>query len=396
MRKRIDNTTIIITKAFNDFVKNQRSVGILLILCTAISLFLANSMFSDAYTHFWHYVLSFGFSNFKMEMSISHFINDALMAVFFLLIGLEIKRELNGGELSSVKKASLPIAAAIGGMLVPALIYVVFNAGTPTKTGWGIPMATDIAFAIGILSLLGSRVPISLKILLTALAVVDDLGAIVVIALFYTGSISVTYLLFSGIVLILLSILNYFKVRTLVPYLILGLFLWYFVFMSGIHATISGVLLAFTIPFNRKDMDNPLLRLEHALHTPVNFLIMPLFALANTAIIIESDIVENLQSSASLGIIFGLLIGKPVGIFTFVWLAIYTGLSRIPHGVNFKQLLAVGFLGGIGFTMSIFIALLAFSDPHYILDAKLAILFSSMLAGITGFILLKSTTNATT
>ncbi len=396
VRKRIIRTSAIFSEAFTEFIQNQKAVGILLILCTVSSLLLANSMFSDAYTHFWHKDFSLNFSDFNLSMSIGHFINDALMAIFFLLVGLEIKRELFEGELSTFRRATLPFAAAIGGMLVPALIYFFFNAGQETASGWGIPMATDIAFAIGVLSLLGNRVPISLKILLTALAVVDDLGAVAVIAIFYTKSISFYYLGLVCIPLLILIVMNRFRVNYVFPYLLVGMVLWYFVFMSGIHATIAGVLLAFTIPLEGFKAKSPLLRLEHALHTPVNFLIMPLFALANTAIVLGTGVLERLQTSESLGISFGLILGKPIGIFAFILLALYTKVSRIPPGTNLKQLLGVGFIGGIGFTMSIFIAVLAFDDPEYIFNAKLAILGSSLLAGILGFFLLKASTYANT
>ncbi|REJ81817.1 MAG: Na+/H+ antiporter NhaA [Bacteroidetes bacterium] len=379
-----------ITAALLEFIREQRFAGILLIICTVLSLVLANSAFSESYLHMWHYDLTLGFSEFSGKMSISHFINDALMAIFFLLVGLEIKRELKDGELSSFGKAALPFMAAIGGMVIPAAFYLIFNAGTITQHGWGIPMATDIAFAIGILSILGKRVPDSLKVLLTALAVVDDLGAVLVIAIFYTQSIAAKYLLYAGVVFVILLILNFFRVRFVLAYLILGVFLWYFVLQSGVHATIAGVLLAFTIPFNRNHEKNPLVQLEHGLYTPVNYLIMPLFALANTAIVIESGVLGKLANNESLGIGLGLLIGKPLGIFAFTWFAVKSRLCRMPTSTTFRQILGVGFLGGIGFTMSIFIALLAFENPEYIVNAKIAILVSSFFAGIFGFYLLKS------
>ncbi|TAH43006.1 MAG: Na+/H+ antiporter NhaA [Bacteroidetes bacterium] len=396
VRKRILRTGTLFTEAFTEFIQNQRAVGILLILCTATSLLLANSVYSDSYVHFWHKEISLIISDFQIQMGLGHFINDALMAVFFLLVGLEIKRELLEGELSSLKRATLPLAAALGGMLVPAGIYMLFNAGTETQSGWGIPMATDIAFAIGILSLLGNRVPVSLKILLTALAVVDDLGAVLVIALFYTKSISTYYLMLAAVPLVILIILNRFRVKYITLYLLVGVVLWYFVYKSGIHATIAGVLLALTLPLRGFEKKSPLLSLEHALHTPVNFLIMPLFALANTAIVLGSGFIETLQTSESLGIAFGLILGKPIGIFSFILIALYTKVSRLPHGTNLKQLLGVGFIAGIGFTMSIFIGMLAFDSPDHIYNAKLAILSSSLVAGIIGFFLLKCATNATT
>ncbi len=379
-----------LSRAFLEFTRNQRSLGLLLIFCTILSLILANSTWSETYLAFWHHYLSFGFSDFTLKMSISHFINDALMAIFFLLVGLEIKRELYAGELSSFVKASLPIAAAIGGMLVPIMIYVAVNAGTETSHGWGVPMATDIAFAIGILSLAGNKVPVSLKVLLTALAVVDDLGAVMVIALFYTSSIATKYLLLTLACLVLLFLLNRFRVRNLYLYLIPGIFLWYFVFMSGVHATVAGVLLAFMIPLKAGERNNPLLRLEHTLHLPVNFFIMPVFALANTAIVLEGGLLESLASKESIGIALGLLIGKPLGIVSFVYLSIRLGISRLPEGSNFRQLLGLGFLGGIGFTMSIFIALLSFDSEVHIFNSKIAILSSSLVAGLAGYLLIKS------
>jgi NhaA family Na+:H+ antiporter len=382
-----------LSRAFLEFTKNQRSLGLLLILCTILSLSLSNSAWSDKYLAFWHHYLSFGFSDFTLEMSIGHFINDALMAVFFLLVGLEIKRELYAGELSSFVKASLPIAAALGGMVVPILIYLSVNAGSDTVHGWGVPMATDIAFAIGILSLAGNRVPVSLKVLLTALAVVDDLGAVIVIALFYTSSIAVNYLLLSLACLVLLFVLNKFQVRNLYYYLIPGIFLWYFVFLSGVHATVAGVLLAFMIPLKAGEKNNPLLKLEHSLQVPVNFFIMPLFALANTAIVLNSGLLESISSLESVGIALGLLIGKPIGIVSFIYLSVRAGISKLPEGTGFRQLLGLGFLGGIGFTMSIFIALLSFDSESHIFNSKIAILCSSLLAGLIGYLLIKSTLN---
>jgi len=382
-----------LSRAFLEFTKNQRSLGLLLIICTILSLSLANSAWSDKYLAFWRHYLSIGFSEFTLKMSIGHFINDALMAIFFLLVGLEIKRELYAGELSSFVKASLPIAAALGGMVVPILIYLSVNAGSDTVHGWGVPMATDIAFAIGILSLAGNKVPVSLKVLLTALAVVDDLGAVMVIALFYTSSIAVNYLLLSLACLVLLFVLNKFHVRNLYYYLIPGIFLWYFVLMSGVHATVAGVLLAFMIPLKAGEKNNPLLRLEHSLHVPVNFFIMPLFALANTAIILKSGLLESLTSLESVGIALGLLIGKPVGIVSFIYLSVRAGISKLPEGTGFRQLLGLGFLGGIGFTMSIFIALLSFDSETHIFNSKIAILCASLVAGLIGYLLIKSTLN---
>lgn len=378
-----------ITAALREFIQSQKFSGVLLILCTVLSLSLANSIFSESYLKFWQFHFGSLLNGSTAGMSIEHFINDGLMAIFFLLVGLEIKREAVAGELSSIKKAAIPVAAAFGGMIIPALIYTAFNYNTPTASGWGIPMATDIAFAIGALSLLGKRVPDSLKMLLTALAVADDLGAVVVIALFYSSGISVLYLGLSGAVMVLLIILNLAGVRSLLLYLLPGLLLWYFMYCSGVHSAIAGVLLAMTIPFSKKEKNSPLLRLEHTLHSPVNFIIMPLFALANTAIILSSGFMDEVFSPEILGIGMGLVVGKPVGIILFISLALRFRIGKLPEGVTMKQVLGMGFLGGIGFTMSIFISLLAFSEPEYILNAKVIILASSFIAGLTGIILLK-------
>lgn len=299
-----------------------------------------------------------------------------------------------GGELSTIRKAIIPVAAAIGGMIFPALFYLFFNTGTETASGWGIPMATDIAFAIGVLSLLGNRIPDSLKILLTALAVVDDLGAVIVIALFYSSGISMFYLLSAAGVLVLLSVFNFLRVKSLLFYLIPGLFLWYFMYSSGVHSAIAGVLLAMTIPYRKEDEKSPLLKLEHSLHFPVNFIIMPLFALANTAIVLNSGFMDQILSPESLGIGVGLIFGKPIGIVSFISLVLLFKIGKLPYGMNMKQVIGLGFLGGIGFTMSIFISLLAFSEPDHILNAKIVILISSCIAGLTGYFLLRKTNHA--
>ena len=314
------------------------------------------------------------------------------MAVFFLLVGLEIKREVIEGELSSFKSASLPIFAAIGGMLIPAGIYALFNNGTAYENGWGIPMATDIAFSLAIVSMLGRRVPPAIKIFLAALAIVDDLGAILVIAIFYTDQIHWTYLLLSGGIILLLIALNYFKVTKHIFYLIPGAFLWYFMHHSGIHATIAGVLLAFTIPTNESATEiSPLEKLEHQLHIPVSFFIMPIFALANTNIMFKPGMVEGLFTNFGMGIILGLSLGKVIGISLFSFIAIKMKLSSLPDRSTWSHLIGVGFLAGIGFTMSIFIALLSFKGQHDLQEeAKFAILFASVLSGFIGYILLKN------
>lgn len=376
-----------LTRLFAEFFGGQKAAGLILIACTAVSLLLANSDFKENYMHFWH----IGLGGYPIEF----WINDALMAIFFLLIGLELEREIYIGELSDIKKASLPIFAAIGGMIVPAAIYLAFNFGSPTQSGAGIPMATDIAFALGILSLLGNKVPVSLKIFLTALAVIDDLGAILVIAIFYTKTLSLSNLLVAmGIFLALLA-MNRLKIRNLMPYLIGGIGMWYFMLHSGIHATITGVLLAFAIPFGNGSEKSTSYILQHYLHKPVNYLILPLFALANTAIVIGPDVLEIVQEHYSIGIALGLVAGKPLGILLFSFTAAALGWCRLPEELRWKTIFGVGFLGGIGFTMSIFITLLAFNDAAHISNAKFVILLSSLTAGIIGFLFLKSTLTKT-
>lgn len=355
-----------------------------MIAATVISLCLANSGWATGYIGFWEQPVG--------SHSLVHWINDGLMAIFFLLIGLELEREIFIGELRDLKTASLPIFGALGGMVVPAAIFLALNFGTETQAGAGIPMATDIAFAVGILSLLGSRVPASLKVFLTALAVIDDLGAILVIAIFYTDDLSLANLgMALGIWALLFALGKFFKVRNLVPYLIGGVAMWYFMLHSGVHATISGVLLAFAIPFGDGGEKATSHRLQHFLHKPVAFLILPLFALANTCIPIASGWENNLLTLSSLGIIAGLAIGKPLGIWLFAFLGSKSGLCRLPFGLKWKHIFATGFLGGIGFTMSIFITLLAYDDIKIIDDSKIAILVASLLAGATGFALLKAT-----
>jgi len=379
---------MILSQYFRKFFHSSQSSGILLIFCVVISLMIANSSFGNSFRDILN--LSFGFENLHLKYSLSVWINDGLMSVFFLLVGLEIKRELLKGELASFKTASLPIFAAIGGMLIPALIFILFNSHSEYSKGWAIPMATDIAFSLAIISLLGKNVPASLKIFLAALAIVDDLGAIIVIAIFYTGEIHWNYLGFSVLILIVLIMLNFLKFRKPIFYLIPGFFLWYCMHHSGIHATISGVLLAFTIPANTFSTEkSPLENLEQKLHLPVNFIIMPLFALANTNIVFKSGISEAVFSNLGMGIIFGLFFGKVLGINFFSFLAVKTGISKLPEKSTWRQMTGVGFLAGIGFTMSIFIALLSFKSPYIQDDAKLAILIASVLSGITGFSILK-------
>lgn len=369
------------TKLFKDFFESEKSGGLILIGCTLISLALANSSFSAAYLHFWHTPF--------YGQPIEYWINDGLMTIFFLLIGLELEREVYQGELSNIKNALLPIFGAVGGMLIPAGLYLFFNFGTNTQSGAGIPMATDIAFALGILSLLGNRVPVSLKIFLTALAVIDDLGAILVIAVFYTKTIFWTNLLTALGLFGFLLILNRLKVRNLIPYLIGGTVMWYFMLNSGVHATITGVLLAFAIPFGNGDEKSTSFILQHFLHKPVAFIILPLFALANTAIILDLNMEEILTQHYSIGIVLGLIAGKPIGIFLLSLFAVKSGICKLPNDLSWSYIFGVGFLGGIGFTMSIFVTLLAFDDQTIINHAKIIILLSSLIAGTIGFLSLK-------
>ena len=369
-----------ITQLFRDFSDSEKSGGITLIACTIISMMLANTAFGENYTHFWH--STFG------GQSVEYWINDGLMTVFFLLIGLELEREIYIGELSNIKDALLPIFGALGGMIIPAGIYLWLNFGTTTQSGAGIPMATDIAFALGILSLLGKKVPTSLKVFLTALAVIDDLGAIMVIAIFYTKAIIWLNLFIAMGIFVFLIILNRLKIRNLIPYLIGGVVMWYFMLNSGIHATITGVLLAFAIPFGNGGEKSTSYILQHFLHKPVAFLVLPLFALANTAIVINTDLGEIITQKFSLGISLGLVIGKPIGIVLISFLAVSFGICKLPDDLNWKSIIGVGFLGGIGFTMSIFITLLAFDDFELQNDSKITILIASIIAALIGFVLL--------
>jgi NhaA family Na+:H+ antiporter len=366
---------------FTEFFESEKAGGLLLVFVTGLSLLLANSVLQTEYIALWNTPIA--------GHSVTHWINDGLMTIFFLLIGLELEREIYKGELSNIKKASLPLFGALGGMLVPAALFMIFNFGTATQAGAGIPMATDIAFAIGILSLLGNRVPVSLKIFLTALAVIDDLGAIIVIAIFYTSNISFLNLGIALGIMGFLFILNRQKVNNIIPYLIGGVCMWYFMLNSGVHATITGVLLAFVIPFGDGNPKNISFQLQHFLHKPVAFLILPLFALANTCITIEGNIFESLAHNNSLGIIIGLVVGKPLGILLFSFIGVGLGLCVLPNGLKWKNILGAGMLGGIGFTMSIFITLLAFEDETIINNSKIAILVASTLAAIIGFFALK-------
>lgn len=373
-----------VTQVYKDFFESEKLGGLILLVCTITSFLLANSAFGESYHHFWLNEFS--------GKSIEYWINDGLMTIFFLLIGLELEREIYQGELSNIKDALLPIFAAIGGMAIPAGIYLAFNFNTVTQSGAGIPMATDIAFAIGILSLLGNRVPLSLKIFLTALAVIDDLGAILIIAIFYTKTILWSNLAMAlGLFLFLYVLGKYFKVKNLLPYLIGGLFMWYFMLHSGVHATITGVLLAFAIPFGNGGTKSTSYILQHILHKPVAFIILPIFALANTAIVMNGNLAEVVTENYSLGVALGLVVGKPLGIFILTFLVVKIGWCQLPSDMNWKSILGVGFLGGIGFTMSIFITLLAFDNPIIVNNTKLIIVLSSLIAGVFGFLFLKIT-----
>lgn len=377
-------------KVFKDFVQSSNFGGILLFVCVILSMIFANTNLAMDLQHLLDSKIGFENKNIHLNYSILMWINDGLMAIFFLLVGLEIKREIVEGELSSPKKAIVPIIAAIGGAIIPALIFVALNTGQSSATGWGIPMATDIAFALAVISLLDKRIPLSLKIFLAALAIVDDLIAILVIAIFYSSGIDITYLIYASIGMAVLIGMNKFNIQNPYLYLIPGVFIWYFIHHSGIHATIAGVLVAMTIPTNDTDIESPLERLEHALVKPVNLLIIPIFAFANTNITIQSEMIEGLTSPLGLGIGLGLLLGKPVGIMLSAFICYKLRIGQLPEGSNFKHILGIGFLAGIGFTMSIFISNLSFNDPIFINDAKLAVLGSSLLAGVIGFVILRS------
>ena len=424
-----------LTYPIQEFLHQEASGGILLIIATVIALAWANSPFADSYHSLWHTYFTIDLAGMGLKYSLHHWINDGLMVVFFFVVGLEIKRELLVGELSSAKKAALPIAAALGGMIFPALFYVMLNSGTEGASGWGIPMATDIAFVVGILALLGKRVPLALKIFILALAIVDDLGAVLVIAIFYTSNISFTSLLIAGGILILLIAMNRIGVRNLLLYTLVGIALWLAFLKSGVHATVAGVLLAFTIPVSSrintkkfrnetesllKDFDNagehgdnvltnserltiidhienncekiltPLQRFEQGLHPWVSFFIMPVFALANAGVTIGSGFGSAIAHPVSLGIILGLFIGKQIGIFGFSYLAVKLKIASEPEGVSWQKIYAASILAGIGFTMSLFIANLAFNSEELLNIAKVGILSASLISGIIGFLILKS------
>lgn len=416
-----------------EFVRMEAFGGIVLMFFTIMALGLTNSLFGESFLTYWKQSFGIHLGEWKLDKTLLHWINDGLMAVFFFVVGLEIKRELLTGGLSSIKKASLPIFGAIGGMAVPALVYIVFNQSGSGTHGWGIPMATDIAFALGILLLLGDRIPTSLKLLLTSIAIVDDIGAVIVIALYYTNEIDWIYLLYGGGIYAVLWGLNLLKVRKLSIFLFLGILLWFALLKSGVHATLAGILLAFTIPAraNRnvsefirsntillKELGNtlvkdkkskekniqssisalegncievisPLQRLEHLFHPWVAYLIVPLFAFSNAGVILDGDIMSNIMTPISSGIILGLLLGKPMGIFIFSYLGVKIGFAQKPKKICWTQVVGIGFLGGIGFTMSFFVSQLAFFDPVILNQAKIAVLIASVMSGILGFIILR-------
>lgn len=390
-----------IIASFTEFFKSSAASGVVLIVITALAMFMANSSYYENYNNLWHYDLSFSIANINYPMTLHQFINDGLMAIFFFLVGLEIKRELLIGELSSTKKASLPIIAALGGVIVPALIYTLFNYGLPSAKGWAIPMATDIAFALGALALLGKRVPLGIKVFLAALAIADDLAAVLVIAIFYTATINLTALMICLGIISILFLANRLNLQNSIVYLVLGLALWFAMMQSGIHSTIAGIVTAMFIPANvqnKRDIvktsESPLVRMEHFLGAYVAFLIMPLFAFSNAGIKVNDVNFLSLLNPISLGIFLGLAIGKPLGISLFTWLSLSFKLADLPENVSLQKIIAVSFLCGIGFTMSLFVSNLSFeigSESEQF--SKLAIITASLLAGVIGFIILKLSLN---
>ena len=385
-----------ISKPFKWFFKLEAASGLVLLFAAIIALFISNSNLADLYFSTLNKYLFIGINNFGLKLSVIHWINDALMAIFFFFVTLEIKREFLQGELSNIKQALLPIIAAVGGMLVPALFYVFINFGdSETLKGWAIPSATDIAFSLGVLSLLGKRVPLSLKVFLTALAIIDDLGAIVIIALFYSGDLSIKYLLLMLVAFIILLLINKFKIKKFLPYLIVGLFLWDFTHNSGIHATIAGVLLAMTIPHRKKEKDFSLLiKIEHAISPYVAFGIMPLFAFANAGVSLEGLTFASLLNKVPLGILLGLFVGKQLGVFVFSYISIKTKIAQMPNDTSWYNFYGVGVLTGIGFTMSLFVGNLAFAENIQYMDGvKIGVLTGSLLSTLFGYFLILLTPN---
>ena len=380
-----------ISKPFKYFFKLESASGLVLLFAAVIALFISNSSLGENYFKILESYFTLGTEDFGLKLSVLHWINDVLMAIFFFLVSLEIKREFVKGELSNPKQAMLPIIGAVGGMLVPAAIYIIINIDDSTRlNGWAIPSATDIAFSLGVLSLLGKRVPISLKVFLTALAIIDDLGAIIIIAFFYSGNIQTTYLILMAVAMILLVILNRLNVRSFIPYLIVGIFLWEFTHQSGIHATIAGVLLALTIPHDtKKEKNSLLLKLEHAISPYVAFGIMPIFAFANAGVSLEGLSFATLLNPVPLGIVCGLFFGKQIGVFLFSYLSIYFKFADKPNNSNWMSLYAVSILTGIGFTMSLFVGNLAFANNLEFSDGvKIGVLTGSLLSTLCGYFLL--------
>jgi Na+:H+ antiporter, NhaA family len=384
----------VVTDPLDAMMSSPPAGGVVLIVCAAIALVWANSPWAAGYSSVWDSRLAIGLGARASSFTLRDVVNDGLMAIFFFLVGLEIKREILVGHLATIRQAALPVAAAIGGMIVPALFFVAFNASAHSARGWGIPMATDIAFALGVLALLGDRVPASLRTFLSALAIADDLGAVLVIALFYTATISWTALAAAGTLLAIAILANATGVRATWIYTLLGLALWIAVVMSGVHPTVAGVLLAFTIPSRTTPGDSvpaPLVRMEHALNRPVTFGIMPLFALANAGVAFGGG-AHLLASPVALGVMSGLLLGKPIGICVATWGAVSSGVARLPAGASRRMLFGVAWLGGIGFTMSLFIAELAFgTSPELLAAAKLGTFSASILAGAAGWYVLRGT-----
>ena len=385
-----------ISKSFKWFFKLEAASGLVLLFSAVLALILSNSVYADYYFSTLEKYLFIGFNNFGLKLSVLHWINDALMAIFFFFVTLEIKREFLQGELSNIKQALLPIIAAVGGMVVPALVYVYINLGDPeTLNGWAIPSATDIAFSLGVLSLLGKRVPLSLKVFLTALAIIDDLGAILIIAIFYSGDLSIKYLSLMLVAFIGLLVINKFNIKKFLPYLILGIFLWDFTHNSGIHATIAGVLLAMTIPHRKKEKDFSLLiKVEHLISPYVAFGIMPLFAFANAGVSLEGLSFSSLLDKVPLGIVLGLFVGKQLGVFVFSYLSIKLKIAQMPSNSNWYNFYGVGILTGIGFTMSLFVGNLAFVDNMQYMDGvKIGVLTGSLLSTLFGYFLILLTPN---
>ena len=385
-----------LSKPFKWFFKLEAASGLVLLFAAIVALIISNSNLADLYFATLNKYLFIGINNFGLKLSVLHWINDAFMAVFFFFVTLEIKREFLQGELSNIKQALLPIIAAVGGMLIPALIYVFINLGdSETLNGWAIPSATDIAFSLGVLSLLGKRVPLSLKVFLTALAIIDDLGAIVIIALFYSGDLSYKYLGLMLLAFIILLVINKFNIKKFLPYLIVGIFLWDFTHNSGIHATIAGVLLALTIPHRKKEKDfSLLLKIEHAISPYVAFGIMPIFAFANAGVSLEGLSFASLLNKVPLGILLGLFVGKQLGVFVFSYVSIKLKIAQMPNNSNWFNLYGVGILTGIGFTMSLFVGNLAFADNIQYMDGvKIGVLTGSLLSTLFGYFLILLTPN---